>query len=608
MHSLIQSLLRAGATYKELTGEAISPTYATNLKRWGAGVLRLVVMGEIKKGKSSFINAILGVENLVPVSSNVATSTIFKIHYGDELSYRVHFLEQSGKSPLSINANELDRCGTEDGNPGNKEEVDFIEVTSTAELLKSGIVIIDTPGLGGLFKGHKLITYQYVPRADAVFFITDSVESPIGQLELEYIRDIREITPNLFFVQTKSCAVDREAREARKKNNLSILAQHIGIDANKILYFTVDSKLKHEADQLQDLEDLEDSGYAQLMLFIRSGLQENQQQLLAQRAIMQARPIINYINEYITDQKKYLAADNQQKQQERLQELELLQDELKQWQEEQQPRLMSELNRGLQHIRHDALESCCKCRPNGEVQSQFEEHIESVTTKEELQDKLYEITEKLPEYTARVAQQIVHQINSDATQLLLRLSNEQCTHLAATGENIVTSVNTNPLVRLQQEMQTNGNAVTNLKLMGGGGFLGWKAGALLGSIVPGIGTLLGGLIGAGIAAYKSREFGLSNELKGAKAQASRAIAQALSTSYEQINRNIERVFTEINSNVAESMQKFVRSHGTELVKQVTDIKLRNQASQKEIEMKSVEVKRLENLMVSVRTEISKVNK
>ena len=36
---------------------------------------------------------------------------------------------------------------------------------------------MDTPGVGGLFKAHRDITFRYAPNADAVFFVVDSVES-----------------------------------------------------------------------------------------------------------------------------------------------------------------------------------------------------------------------------------------------------------------------------------------------------------------------------------------------------------------------------------------------------------------------------------------------
>lgn len=277
METLAKTLLKAARLEASLTGETIPESWEQQLTMWGAGIFRLVVMGEIKKGKSSFINAMLGTKDLVPVSSNVATSTIFKIRYGAERGYVVHFLKESDKSALPIDVYDLNRFGTEDGNPGNREQVDFIEVLCPSPLLQSGIVIIDTPGLGGLFKAHKQITYQYVPRADAVFFVTDSVESPIGQLETEYLKDIRGITPYLYFVQTKACSVDTEARLARKRNNLSILSRCLELPEKDIPYFLVDSELRFDSEKFKDIDDLTESGYPQLMAFIRNVLQANQQ-------------------------------------------------------------------------------------------------------------------------------------------------------------------------------------------------------------------------------------------------------------------------------------------------------------------------------------------
>src|SRR5438046_2704619 len=62
------------------------------MNRFELGLFRLVVMGEIKKGKSSFINALLGEPELLPTASDVATSTVFKLLYGPEKRFKVFFL------------------------------------------------------------------------------------------------------------------------------------------------------------------------------------------------------------------------------------------------------------------------------------------------------------------------------------------------------------------------------------------------------------------------------------------------------------------------------------------------------------------------------------
>ena len=206
----------------KLNGVSPDQNLVEKIKLLSAGIFRIVVMGEVKKGKSSFINAMLGVENLVPISTDVATSTIYKICYGEKQAYKVFFSEESKKESLVIDQSEIAKYGTEAGNPGNEKQVDFIQVFVPASILKSGLVIIDTPGLGGLFKDHKRITYEYVPRADAVFLVSDSVESPIGKAELDLLSDLRGITSQIFFVQTKAAVVDKKTRLARKQNNIQI--------------------------------------------------------------------------------------------------------------------------------------------------------------------------------------------------------------------------------------------------------------------------------------------------------------------------------------------------------------------------------------------------
>ena len=135
------------------------------LERFQLGVFRLVVMGEIKKGKSSFINALLGEQGLLPTKTDVATSTVYKVLYGPEKKLKVFFQPDIDtgrrREPLEIREAELNDYGTEDGNPQNRKRVDFIGIEMPNPLLKEGLVLVDTPGVGGLFKAHRDITWRY---------------------------------------------------------------------------------------------------------------------------------------------------------------------------------------------------------------------------------------------------------------------------------------------------------------------------------------------------------------------------------------------------------------------------------------------------------------
>ena len=180
-----------------------------DLERFELGLFRLVVMGEIKKGKSSFINALLGEPNLLPTSDDIATSTVYKLLYGPKLQYKV-FLQPDTDTgnrppPLLIPSNEVSKYGTESGNPGNHLRVDFIGVELPNPLLQQGLVLVDTPGVGGLFKSHRDITWRYAPAADAVFFVLDSVESVISQDEINFLQELTsKVTKSVYFIQTKN--------------------------------------------------------------------------------------------------------------------------------------------------------------------------------------------------------------------------------------------------------------------------------------------------------------------------------------------------------------------------------------------------------------------
>ena len=182
LSSFCQGAEQLLAVESSLTKQPLDAEMAKKLALWKTGMFRIVVMGEIKKGKSSFINALLGTENLVPVCDDVATSTVYKICYGEKVAYRVFFTKESGKPVQTIQSSEVSDYGTEKGNPLNEKAVEFIQVLCPSPLLKDGLVVIDTPGLGGVVKGHKKITYDYVPKSDAVFVVTESGNAPLGSL------------------------------------------------------------------------------------------------------------------------------------------------------------------------------------------------------------------------------------------------------------------------------------------------------------------------------------------------------------------------------------------------------------------------------------------
>ena len=73
---------------------------------------------------------------------------------------------------------------------------DVISIGSTIQMdlyypsdfLKDGIVIIDTPGIGGLDPRHANLTAMALPYADVAVFITDASE-PMTESELKFFEN-----------------------------------------------------------------------------------------------------------------------------------------------------------------------------------------------------------------------------------------------------------------------------------------------------------------------------------------------------------------------------------------------------------------------------------
>lgn len=588
MEQVTNAIINAASLHNKLTGEPINEDFIRQIRHLGAGLFRLVVMGEINKGKSSFINAFLGVKDLVPVASDIATSTVFKIHYGEEAGYRVFFEKSTGKEPIRIESSELNLYGTEDGNPGNAKQVDFIEVIHPAPLLKTGLVIIDTPGLGGLLKEHKKITWNYVPKADAVFFVTDSVESSISMKEIEHLNTVRKITPHLYFVQTKASAVDKEAREARRQHNLNILSNAFGVPAERIPYFVVDSLRKFSADKDENIKKLERSGYPELMQFISGNLLNQKHRILARKAIAMATPMVQAISNNIETRKATLAAETKEKQDEARQLITDAERELQQWQSVHQLELRTRLERNFQQLRSDCEKQCALLSPNGELFHELEAAILSQDNMKDLGGCLATIHEKLPETAAGITLDIRQTLENGVASILSELATNTNTEKSAlrigSAADQEQSIQTyqgkgNALLQVLQNMENSDSFLKNAQasLMGGGvgGAAGSLIGGIAGSIIPGVGNLVGAAIGAKIGAFIGGFVGVvqksEQDLQSAKMQASGAVSKMMASMQQELMSTVKELITHFSNTVVDSINSALRQRSQELQKAKKDI-------------------------------------
>ena len=160
------------------------------------------VVGEFKQGKSSLINGLLG-RPLLPVDDDLATSVITLLKYGEEPSAVVRRRESGELKQEQIAPDALVDWASELGNPRNRKSVERVEVAVPAKVLQQGLVLVDTPGMGGLGAGHAAATQAFLPFADGLILVSDA-SAELTAPEIEFMRTATGLCPTVMFVQTKT--------------------------------------------------------------------------------------------------------------------------------------------------------------------------------------------------------------------------------------------------------------------------------------------------------------------------------------------------------------------------------------------------------------------
>ena len=164
-----------------------------------ADVPTVVVVGETSRGKSSFVNALLGRSGLSPVGLDTTTGCSVVLHQAPTTQARVRMYETGEVRDVPID--EIEDWVTVDGNPDNERRVQAVIIGADYPLLRS-MTIIDTPGVGGLDSGHGTLAAEAAASADALIFVVDA-SAPMSGPELTFLSEAAEKVDNVTLVLTK---------------------------------------------------------------------------------------------------------------------------------------------------------------------------------------------------------------------------------------------------------------------------------------------------------------------------------------------------------------------------------------------------------------------
>ena len=408
----------------------------------------------------------------------------------------------------------MDDYGTESGNPDNVKGVDFIAVEAPSPLLRDGLILVDTPGVGGLFMKHRDITYRHAPRADAIFFVTD-MNAPIGAAEVAFLKELRPITNLIYFVQTKAKTVDADARRERMENNVTILTEKAGFARKSIRYFVIDSKFKADADQANDFKKCEASGFEPLMKFLNDELKGRKDLNLASVGLRRARERFENIRIEAMRKRDIMAADTSEKQQKLTDEQSAAQKALSHWGHSTFPALMNEFRESLLAATIDLkTELQAKLRPGGSISETITMKVEASLKNGPMDAKqLYELAPQFIQEARATASKclidLIKRLENVVSDLLQALATKAGAQIADTlmlDKAIKTFANCGTL-SLNEIILSPPDSDLFAKmrpvLLGAAGGYGIASivGATIGSVFPFVGTLFGGMAGHLIATF-----------------------------------------------------------------------------------------------------------
>ena len=115
----------------------------------------------------------------------------------------------------------------------------IIELPS--DKLKNGLVLMDTPGVGGLDPRHLFLTLYVMPKADVTFFVVDAGE-PLSSTELDFYKDkILQYAPSAKIVLNKSDLKSKEELEQLIYDTRKKIVDHCQVEDEKVEIVPVSS-------------------------------------------------------------------------------------------------------------------------------------------------------------------------------------------------------------------------------------------------------------------------------------------------------------------------------------------------------------------------------
>lgn len=199
MQQLEEGLFRLASVAESLGLPQVASEALQAAERAHKSSFNVAALGQFKRGKSSVLNALIG-KPLLPTDVLPTTGVVTVISRGQEGVLAVTDVHGSSRQvPLSM----LEQLITEEKNPKNEKALLQVTVPCSCALTEAGVDLVDTPGLGSIFKHSANRTREFLPRVDVALLVLGA-EPPITDEELELAEEASQVASHLWVVINKA--------------------------------------------------------------------------------------------------------------------------------------------------------------------------------------------------------------------------------------------------------------------------------------------------------------------------------------------------------------------------------------------------------------------
>ncbi|MGB3420119.1 MAG: dynamin family protein [Dolichospermum sp.] len=275
---------------------------------------KVMILGEFKRGKSTFINALLG-EEILPAFATPCTAIINEVKWGERQRAVLHFNQVDGeakKEPKEIPVDEIEEYvvikeDVDQSQAINESPYEKLELFWPLELCKDRVEIIDSPGLNE-HKTRQQVTENYLITVDAIILVL-SCEQLFSKSEQEVVDN--KLRPmgheDIFFVCNRINLIRRNEVDRVKDSAIRKLSSRTRLGPERIFFIdalgALDGKLENDNKALQE------SGVPQLEIALQNFLTDEKGPVKIRRPAQELRNAINEVRKTIPEQIAMLKTD-----------------------------------------------------------------------------------------------------------------------------------------------------------------------------------------------------------------------------------------------------------------------------------------------------------